>query len=127
MRALAFWSLALAASLSLAAGAHAGMPAAGMIVAEAATEAAKANEAATTKQSAASGEAMVAPVKRVAPKTPVLSEPASSKKKTAVIVPSRPNCDPGFKVDDAGKACVRSTSGPVKSKTEKVSAKKKNR
>lgn len=79
-------------------------------------------------------EPIVGPVKRVAPKTPVLetsTKPAAggkfsgkSDKKTAVVVPSRPNCDSGFKVDDSGKSCVRASVSASKSKVQKTSGKK---
>lgn len=82
-------------------------------------------------------EPVVAPVKRVAPKAPVLNEPsakaaekgkstAAANKKSAVIVPSRPNCDAGFKVDDSGKNCVRSASESSKGKPESKSVRKKH-
>jgi len=79
-------------------------------------------------------EPIVGPVKRVAPKTPVLetsAKPAAggkvsgkSDKKTAVVVPSRPNCDSGFKVDESGKSCVRAPASASKSKANKTSGKK---
>lgn len=82
-------------------------------------------------------EPVVAPVKRVAPKTPVLNGPAAkaaekgksgpaANKKAAVIVPSRPNCDAGFKVDDSGKNCVWSASQSSKGKLEGKSVRKKH-
>lgn len=68
-------------------------------------------------------EPIVAPVKRSQPKTPELEEatkpkpeaksgkPSSKeskpKKTSRPVVPARPNCDPGFKVDAAGKSCVK--------------------
>lgn len=123
MRRPVFWSAVLAAAALSAATVRA-EPADGKL-AEAATDAAKANEA----DNGQAGEPMVAPVKRVAPKTPVLSDPLPAKPahKTAVIVPSRPNCDAGFKVDETGKSCVPVSSGGQKSKSKaaKASAKKK--
>ncbi len=85
-------------------------------------------EAGTTAQTA--GEAIVAPVKRVAPRTPVFTYGAAgsaggsgSKKQNQRIVPARPDCDPGFKVDDSGTRCVKVAGG----ETLKSDKKKKNR
>ena len=75
-------------------------------------------------------EAIVPPVKRVAPRTPSFTHGAAGgtsasggKKKSEPVVPARPNCDPGFKVDDKGTGCIK-TAGGEPSKSGK---KKKNR
>jgi hypothetical protein len=85
-------------------------------------------DAGATGQTA--GEAIVPPVKRVAPRTPVFTYGAAGgaggsghKKQNQPIVPSRPDCDPGFKVDDSGKRCVKVAGGD----TLKSDKKKKNR
>jgi hypothetical protein len=76
----------------------------------------------------AGAEPMVAPVKRVAPKTPVFTHGVAGgttgKEKSAQpIVPERPNCDPGFKVDGTGKGCMKVAGGD----TPKSEKKKKPR
>lgn len=80
-------------------------------------------------EAGAAGDAIVAPVKRVAPRTPVFTHGAaggtgaSGGKKNKPIVPARPNCDPGFKVDDSGTRCVKVAGG----EPSKSGKKKKNR
>lgn len=75
-------------------------------------------------------EPMVAPVKREAPKAPVIktetSEAAKSSsgkdarspkgKAKVKVVGEKPNCDAGFKVDASGKSCVKiaESAGQVK-------------
>lgn len=58
------------------------------------------------------GGAIVAPVKRVRPKTPVLDEGAAHGHKTRKVqlVPEKLSCEPGFKPDPAGRACVAQPS-----------------
>ena len=82
------------------------------------------------------GDAIVAPVKRVAPRTPVFTHGAAGgsgasggKKQRMPVVPARPNCDPGFKVDQAGTACVPSSTGAAQAERnpEKASTKKRQR
>jgi len=70
-------------------------------------------------------EPMVAPVKRVAPKTPVFTHGAASgsvgKSSAGPVVPSRPDCDSGFKVDESGKRCIkvaRRDAGKTEKKTK---------
>jgi hypothetical protein len=70
-------------------------------------------------------DAVVAPVKRVAPRTPVFSHgaPASGGKSDKAVVPARPNCDPGYKVDGSGKGCTKI----ARTEPHKAGNKKKSR
>lgn len=65
-------------------------------------------EAGESLSGAGGGGAIVAPVKRVRPKNPVLDEGAAQGHKTRKVqlVPEKLSCESGFKPDPAGRACV---------------------